>query len=81
MASKYIIEVKGWPAHAHEYTVHTEQEAQAKAEELVKDSSTEGVDLHPQGGRHHGKTEHWSGTNADGHPREIKIVVGQAHSS
>jgi hypothetical protein len=81
MASKYVIEVKGWPGHAHEVTVHTEQEAQDKAQELVKASNVEGVTMHAHGGRHDGKDYHWQGKNEDGHPREIKIVVGEAHTS
>ncbi len=81
MASKYIIQVTGWPDHAHEVVTHTEQEAQVKAEELVKKSNAEGVPLKAHGGRHDGKDHHWQGTNENGHPREIKIVVGQGKVS
>jgi len=81
MASKYIIQISGWPEHAHEVVTHTEQEAQVKAEELVKKSHAEGVALHAHGGRHDGKDHHWQGTNENGHPREIKIIVGQGQVS
>jgi len=75
MANKYAIKISGWPEHSHEVVVHTEQDAQAKAEELVKKSHAEGVTLHAHGGRHDGKDYHWIGKNDDGHPREIKIVT------
>lgn len=81
MASKYIIEISGWPEHAHEVVTHTEQEAQVKAEELVKKSHAEGVAMHAHGGRHDGKDHHWQGTNENGHPREIKIIVGEGKAS
>lgn len=81
MASKYVIEIKGWPGHAHEVVMHTEQEAQVKAEELVKKSNAEGVSMKAHGGRHDGKDHRWEGTNENGHPREIKIVVGEGSVS
>jgi len=77
MASKYIIEIKGWPDHAHEVVTHTEQEAQVKAQELVKKSNAEGVTMHSLSGRDEGKDHHWYVTKGNGHQREIKIVVGQ----
>ena len=80
MASKYVIQIKGWPQH-HDATLHTEQEAQVKAMELVKQSNAEGVDLKAHGGRHDGKDHHWVGTNENGHPREIKIIVGEGKVS
>ena len=80
MASKYVIQIKGWPQH-HDATLHTEQEAQVRAEELVKISNTEGVTMHAHGGRHDGKDHHWQGTNENGHPREIKIIVGEGKVS
>ena len=80
MASKYVIQIKGWPEH-HDVTMHTEQEAQVKAMELVKKSNAEGVDMKAHGGRHDGKDHHWEGTNENGHPREIKIVVGEGKVS
>ena len=80
MASKYVIQIKGWPQH-HDATLHTEQEAQVKAMELVKQSNAEGVDMKAHGGRHDGKDHHWVGTNENGHPREIKIIVGQGKVS
>ncbi len=80
MASKYVIQIKGWPQH-HDATLHTEQEAQVRAMELVKQSNAEGVDMKAHGGRHDGKDHHWTGTNENGHPREIKIIVGQGKVS
>lgn len=80
MASKYVIQIKGWPQH-HDATLHTEQEAQVRAMELVKQSNAEGVDMKAHGGRHDGKDHHWQGTNENGHPREIKIIVGQGKVS
>ncbi len=80
MANKYVIEIKGWPEH-DDVTVHTEQEAQVKAEELVKKSNGEGVTMHAHGGRHDGKDYHWQGKTENGHPREIKIVVGEGKVS
>lgn len=81
MASKYIVQVSGWPGHAHEVVTHTEQEAQVKAEGLVKKSHAEGVVLHAHSGRHDGKDYHWQGKNENGHPREIKIIVGEGKVS
>ena len=81
MASKYIVHISGWPGHASEVVTHTEQEAQVKAQELVKQSHAEGIALHAHGGRHDGKDHHWQGTNENGHPREIKIVVGEGKVS
>ncbi len=80
MASKYVIQIKGWPQH-HDATLHTEQEAQVRAEELVKMSNAEGVTMHAHGGRHDGKDYHWEGKNENGHPREIKIIVGEGKVS
>jgi hypothetical protein len=80
MASKYVIQIKGWPQH-HDATLHTEQEAQVRAMELVKQSNAEGVDMKAHGGRHDGKDHHWVGTNENGHPREIKIIVGEGKVS
>lgn len=80
MASKYVIQIKGWPQH-HDATLHTEQEAQVRAEEMVKMSNAEGVTMHAHGGRHDGKDYHWEGKNENGHPREIKIIVGEGKVS
>ncbi len=80
MASKYVVKISGWPEH-HDVVTHTEQEAQVKAEELVKKSHAEGVAMHAHGGRHDGKDHHWQGTNENGHPRAIEIVVGQGNVS
>ncbi len=80
MASKYVIQIKGWPQH-HDATLHTEQEAQVRAAELVKISNAEGVSMKAHGGRHDGKDHHWIGTNENGHPREIKIIVGEGKVS
>ena len=57
--------------------MHTNQEAQIKAMELVERSNAEDVDMKA----HHGKDYHRQGTNEDGHPREIKIVVGEGRVS
>lgn len=61
--------------------MHTNQEAQIKAMELVKRPNAEDVDMKAHGGRHAGKDYYRQGTNEDGHPREIKIVVGEGRVS